>query len=207
MRPRNIALVWLAGALALAAVLVWTRGGILHDWSWQDIPAALGDDPALGAPAACEAASLLRQTGARANSPDLPEPQNALRADTLALTLARLFPGQTTRVSGLLGAAFTLDGVPYAGLVTAQAQAGPVEFAPGPGAILLFPADDPTQPFVLPVMGAGIPADTCPFDLRGWAVDSVRSVPFIALAAWLAGGVVLGLAVIVRRRTRKGRTP
>jgi hypothetical protein len=98
-----------------------------------------------------------------------------------------------------------LDGVPYASLVTAQSLETSVEYAPAPAIILLFPESDPSAPLVLPVMGAGVPPETCPFDLRGWAVDTIRTVPFMALAAWTGGGLFVWLGLAVWRLLRRAR--
>lgn len=193
----------IAGLLLVSAAIVWGVQALSEPlgWHWADIPSARTE----GAPAACEAAALLRQTSASRLAAMISRevyPGDAL-ADVSAALATTFDSVRAAERSQPLRVDVTWDGMPYRWLVTALVARSPVAGQPGVAsegiaAIVLLNPEVGTSPAVLTVAGAGLPASSCPFNWRDWAVETLRSPITLALGggllAWLAAGAGLRIA-------------
>ncbi len=165
-----------------------------------------------GAPAACEAAGVLRLFNAERVRADLPVtaaearkraerainrllPQAQIRAEG-GPTLVRLRPADRPRAYAWIYTARIFDS-PAANL--------PGAALPGPAAVLLIDAESGAVVFSALAAGAGQGEASCPFPWRDWAVETVRSVPFLALAGYSAALIALTLIWLLLRWAAGGR--
>lgn len=192
----------IGGWLGAEQLPVWTQ--IRHD----SIRAPGGGS----APAACEAASLLRQWDARLIAPGgLPSGQAVERARA-ALAAQGVPVPDDGQYSLPVGAEAAFDGRRRAIWLVTFALDAPRHdehgiALPGPAALVVIDADAGS------VIHAGLiaaspadPASACPFDVRGALVDLVRSPAFLLLAGYtgLTAVVLAGAGLFWWMRRRKG---
>lgn len=159
-----------------------------------------------GAPAACEAAGILRLFNAERVRADLPV--TAVEARKRAeRAINRLVPQAQIRAEGgpTLVRLQTADRQQsYAWIYTARILDSPVAnlpgaTLPGPAAVALIDAESGAVVFSALAAGAGQGEASCPFAWRDWAVETVRSAPFLALAGYSAALTALSLIWLLRR--------
>ncbi|MBE2181855.1 MAG: hypothetical protein IAE89_00380 [Anaerolineae bacterium] len=191
--------------LALFLWLVITAARPLLAWQWWMIPS--GDRQ--GAPAACEAAGFLNERGvSRLTLLDSSAYSAEAASGDIQTALAGAFPNITpVLLSDLLRVNVTDDGHSYQWLQTAFLTRSALADQPGvnqPGMAAMVLAGEGLDPKVIVAAGAGIPELTCAFAWRGWAVDTIRSLPFLIFAGYLVIGIgaASGYALyrFVRRR-------
>ncbi len=176
--------------LALFLSLAITAARPLLAWQWWMIPS----DDRQGAPAACEAAGFLNQ---RSVSRLTLFDSSAYSAESaladIQTAIAGAFPGITPiLLSDLLRVNVTDDGRHYQWLQTAYLTRSALADQPGvnqPGMAAIVLAGEGLDPKVIAAAGAGIPELTCAFVWRDWAVDTIRSLPFLLFAGYVVIGV------------------
>lgn len=192
----------IGGWLGVEQLPVWTQ--IRHE--------AIRAPDGSSAPAACEAASLLRQWDARLTVPSGIAPEQALERARAALAAQGLDVPQDGPRSLPIGAEIALDGQRRAiwlltfGLDAPRRDAHGIAL-PGPAALVVLDAADGGAIYSgLIAASPADPASACPFDVRGALVDLVRSPAFLLLAGYigLTAIVLTGAALFWWMRRRKG---
>jgi hypothetical protein len=216
MRRLLIAVFFSLPALALGGWLLLQQLPILLAPQWWWISANSPN----GAPAACEAATSLRlYNGERVlfEQPPVSSEDAKAAADRLiAERYTNVGEAETTAVTPLEygGPSLfraTLDSERrLVWLVTARVATSHIAGMPGmemPGAAAIVYVDANTgEPLtLLSAAGAGHAPAMCPFPLRDWAVVTLRSTPFLALAGYVGLMVALGVTLIIYRIVRHNR--
>lgn len=192
--------------LALFLWLVVTASRPLLAWQWWMIPS----ENAQGAPAACEAAGLLNQRGAtRLTLFDSSSYSAEAAAQDIQIALAQAFPDtQPVIFSDLVRANINHSGSAYQWLQTVQLSRSILADEPGvnqPGFAAIVLAGEGIEPQIITVAGSGIPELTCAFKWRDWAVDTVRSAPFLLFAGFMVLGIGAALGYALYRFVRRRR--
>jgi hypothetical protein len=203
----------LAIALLLPALLIggWLGAEQLPVWTQIRYEAIRTPDGG-SAPAACEAAALLRQWDARHIDPGGITPQQAIARARAGLAVQGLDAPQDTVHSLPIGAEIALNGQRRAIWLITFALDAPRRDAygialPGPAALVVVDAAD--GGVIYPGLIAAAPPDpasACPFDVRGALVDLVRSPAFLLFAGYIGLTAILlsGAGLFWWMRRRKG---
>lgn len=202
--------ILLAASLLGIALFLWliiTASRPLVAWQWWLIPS---ENPQ-GTPAACEAAGLLNQRGAsRLTLFDSSSSYSAeAAAQDIQTALAQAFPDvQPVTLSDLVRANVNHSGSAYQWLQTMQLTRSALADQPGvnqPGFAAIVLAGEGIEPQIITVAGSGIPELTCAFVWRDWAVDTVRSAPFLLFGGFVVLGIGAALGYALYRFVRRRR--
>lgn len=174
-----------------------------------------------GAPAACEAAtSLSLYDGERVlfEQPAISSDQAKAAADDWIAAQYVMVDEDETPITSLeyggpslfratLNGERRLVWLYTARLKTSHIAGTPGMDMPGAAAIVYMDANTGEPLALLSAVGAGNAPAMCPFPLRDWAVVTVRSTPFLALAGYIGLLVVLGVVTIIYRIIRRRQKP
>lgn len=214
MTRRSLLVILTIPVLVFGGWLLSQQLPILLAPQWWWISASSPD----GAPAACEAAISLRlYDGERVlfEQPTISSDAAKAAADRIIVEHYSGIEDETVSARAYGGPSLflaTLDGERrLVWVVTARIENSHVAGMPGmemPGAAAVVYVDANTgEPLsLLSAVGAGNAPAMCPFPLRDWAVEMVRSTPFLALAGYVGLLVVLGIAIVAYRIVRR-RSP
>ena len=202
-------------ALVLAGWLFAEQSPILLSPQWWWISSTSPD----GAPAACEAATslnvyqgqrvLLQQpaisAGEAKTSADQAIAEHYRLADEQETNAAALEYGGPSLFSAVFDGERRLVWLYTARLMTSHTARMPGTDMPGAAAVVYLDATTGETLALLSAVGTGDAEAMCPFPLRDWAVETVRSTPFLALAGYLGLLLVLTLGWAVARTIRRRR--
>lgn len=200
MRRRGeITFLWL---MSLGLMLVWLISEQLPIWT---APQTYWLTPTSGAyaPAACEAASLLRAFNGTRGQPGQPMFEQAARATALGRAESIYGPGLRYSVGSADLFTVALMGEKYISwLVTVRVES---ESAPERAAIVFVDAEGGRTIDAFSVTQANDPS-TCQFDARRALIDMLRSAPVLIIAGFTAVSNIVILVGGVMRKQRQRRS-